>query len=119
MPFAGWSPIGIAALLTLAAGIALLVVYAAQRGLVDRELEGIEATPDAGVEAPTATSVPRQRSRTLGAIGALLLVAGLALGAVAAVGSWSTGNASGSNGTLPTDDCAQSWDGCPKATIPP
>jgi hypothetical protein len=117
MLFAGWSPIGIAALLTLVAGVALLVAYAMQRGLVNRELEGIDAAPDPGTESPARPPLPARRSRTLGMLGALLLVVGLGLGAAAAVGSWSTGGASGSG--LPPDDCAQSWDGCPKSTIKP
>ena len=117
MLFAGWSPIGIAALITLVAGIALLVIYAAQRGLVNRELEGIEAAPDPGTMPPTRAPSPARRSRTLGMLGALLLVVGLGLGAAAAVGTWSAGGASGIG--LPPDDCAQSWDGCPKSTIKP
>jgi hypothetical protein len=117
MLFAGWSPIGIAALITLVAGIALLVVYAVQRGFVHRELEGIEAGPDPGTESPARPSMPARRSRTLGLLGALLLVVGLGLGAAAAVGTWSAGGASGAG--LPPDDCAQSWDGCPKSTIKP
>ena len=117
MLFAGWSPIGITALLTLVAGVALLVVYAVQRGLVHRELEGIEAGPDAGTQAPARAPLPARRSRTLGLAGALLLVVGLGLGAAAAVGTWSAGDASGIG--LPPDDCAQSWDGCPKSTVKP
>lgn len=117
MLFAGWSPIGIAALITLVAGVALLVVYAAQRGLVNRELEGIDAAPDPGTQAPTRAPSPAKRSRTLGMLGAVLLVVGLGLGAVAAVGTWSAGGPSGVG--LPPDDCAQSWDGCPRSTIQP
>lgn len=117
MLFAGWSPIGIAALFTLAAGIVLLVAYAAQRGLVHRELEGMDAEPDPGVQAPVAPPAPVRRSRTLGVLGALLLMVGLGLGAIAAVGSWSTGGGSGVG--LPPDDCAQTWEGCPRTTIQP
>lgn len=117
MLFAGWSPIGIAALVTLVAGVALLVIYAVQRGLVHRELEGIDADPDPGTEAPARTPMPARRSRTLGMVGAVLLVVGLGLGAAAAVGSWSVGGSSGIG--LPPDDCAQSWDGCPRSTINP
>lgn len=117
MLFAGWSPVGIAALIALVAGVALLVIYAVQRGLVHRELEGIDAAPDPGTQAPARAPLPARRSRTLGMLGALLLVVGLGLGAAAAVGSWSAGDASGTG--LPPDDCAQSWDGCPRSTIQP
>ena len=124
-PFAGWSPAGIAALITIIAGIVLLVAYAVQRGLVHRELEGIEAPSDGPVdpgmptrEAP-APAVPARRSRTLGMVGAALLVVGLALGAVAALGTWQTGDATGGGPGLAPADCAQSWDGCPKATPNP
>lgn len=118
-PFAGWSPAGIAALIAIAAGIVLLVAYAVQRGLVHRELEGIDTTPDPGTEAAPAVVAPPRRSRTLGMVGAIVLVVGLALGAVAALGTWGTGDAtSGGPGAAPAD-CAQSWDGCPKATQKP
>jgi len=117
MLFAGWSPIGIASLITLVAGVALLVIYAVQRGLVNRELEGIEAAPDPGTQAPRRAPLPARRSRTLGMLGALLLIVGLGLGTAAAVGAWAAGGTSGSG--LPPDDCAQSWDGCPKSTIRP
>ncbi len=119
--FAGWSPAGIAALIAIAVGLVLLVVYAAQRGLVHRELEGIETADGPGAEPPVepvATVKPR-RSRTLGTLGAALLIVGLALGTIAAVGSWGTGDATtGGPGTAP-DDCARSWDGCPQATPNP
>lgn len=123
MPFAGWSPIGIAALVAIVAGIVLLVVYAVQRGLVDRELEGIDTEPVPGAEAdvapPARGTAPARRSRTLGALGATLLVAGLALGLVSAAGGWgSTDATTGGPGTAP-GDCAQSWEGCPKATPAP
>jgi hypothetical protein len=118
-PFAGWSPAGIAALIAIAAGIVLLVAYAVRRGLVHRELEGIETTVDPGSEAAPAIAAPPRRSRTLGIAGATLLVVGLALGAVAALGTWTTGDATtGGPGAAPAD-CAQSWDGCPKATQNP
>jgi hypothetical protein len=118
-PFAGWSPAGIVALIAIVAGIVLLVAYAVQRGLVHRELEGIEAVADPGTEAaPTGATRPR-RSRTLGMVGATLLVIGLGLGAVAALGTWGTGDATTGGPGLAPADCAQSWDGCPKATPNP
>jgi hypothetical protein len=118
-PFAGWSPAGIVALIAIVAGIVLLVAYAVQRGLVHRELEGIETTVDPGSErTPPNASLPR-RSRMLGISGAILLAVGLGLGAIAAAGTWSTGDATtGGPGPAPAD-CAQSWEGCPKATPNP
>ena len=114
MPFAGWSPIGIAALFTIIAGIVLLVVYAVQRGLVHRELEGIEETAVTGTETPAAPSAPLRRSRTLGSLGAALLVLGLALGVISATGGWGAVTTNGGPGAAP--NCAQAWGGCPKAT---
>ena len=118
--FAGWSPVGIAALAAIALGVVLLVLYAAQRGLVHRELEGIEAPVDGpadpGATAPAARHAPAppHRSRSVGIAGALLLVAGLLLGAAAATGTWG-GAVAGGPGLAP-DECAQTWQGCPKAT---
>ena len=119
--FAGWSPAGIAALIAITAGLVLLVVYAAQRGLVHRELEGMDPAeaPDAEAPGQPVTPAPPRRSRTLGTLGAALLIVGLALGTIAAVGSWGTGDsAAGGPGTAPAD-CARSWDGCPQATPNP
>ncbi len=120
--FAGWSPAGVAALIAIVAGIVLLVVYAVQRGLVHRELEGIEPAGDPEPQPaakPAGATRAAGRSRTLGALGATLLIAGLALGTVAAVGSWGTGDsAAGGPGGTP-DDCARSWEGCPQATPNP
>jgi hypothetical protein len=118
-PFAGWSPAGIIALITIVAGIVLLVAYAVQRGLVHRELEGIETTADPGTAAAPAVAAPPRRSRTLGIVGATLLVIGLGLGAVAALGTWGTGDATTGGPGLAPADCAQSWEGCPKATPNP
>ncbi len=118
MPFAGWSPIGIAALILIVAGVVLLVAYAFGRGLVNRELEGIEEPPETGTETPAAPAARPRRSRTLGSLGAALLVLGLALGAISATGGWGTGSATGGPGAAP-GDCAQSWAGCPKATPNP
>jgi hypothetical protein len=115
----GWSPTGIVAGICMTLGILLLVVYAAQRGLVDRELDGTDEEAAAmAADDPTAPRkpAPRRARRSLGTVGALLLVAGLALGALTALGAW------GSNGPEATGpggapaDCAQGWNGCPKAT---
>lgn len=118
--FAGWSPIGIAALAAIAGGVALLVAYAARRGLVHRELEGIEAPVDGladpGLAAAGPAPAPREGgpSRSLGIAGALLLVVGVLLGVVAATGTWGAG-VPGGPGLAPAE-CAQTWEGCPKAT---
>jgi hypothetical protein len=118
-PFTGWSPAGILALIAIAAGIVLLIAYAVQRGLVHRELEGIETAAEPGTEVAPAVVAPPRGSRTLGMAGAVLLVVGLGLGAVAALGNWTAGDAAtGGPGPAPAD-CAQSWDGCPKATQNP
>jgi hypothetical protein len=124
MPFAGWSPVGIAAALLIVGGIVLLVVFAVQRGLVHRELEGIDEadgvgdTGETGTVAPAAPAPSRGRSRPLGALGAALLLRGLALGAISATGSWGTDQSTAGPGTAP-GDCAQSWQGCPQATPNP
>ncbi len=118
-PFAGWSPAGIVALIAIVAGIVLLVAYAVQRGLVHRELEGIETAADPGTEVAPAVSGPPRQSRTLGLVGAIVLAVGLALGTIAALGSWSNGDATTGGPGLAPADCAQSWDGCPKATPNP
>jgi hypothetical protein len=122
--FNSWSPAGIAALVLIVAGIGLLVAYAMRRGLVDRELEGIDAPSEPGTEAPAPAEAPavaaaasRVGSRTVGALGAVLLVAGLGLGVVAAVASW-TSPVPGGPGTAP-GDCAQGWNGCPRDTPKP
>ena len=115
---ASWSPAGIASAIAIVAGVVLLIAYAVQRGFVHRELEGIEDSAVSETQTPAATNGTPRRSRTLGMLGAVLLVAGLALGLVAALGSWSTGSTTGGPGTGP-NDCAQSWNGCPKATAQP
>lgn len=112
---AGWGIMGIASAAAIVAGIVLLVVYALQRGLVDRELDGTDvddADPDAGPGARAP------RSRTLGTTGAIILAVGLGLGLLSALGGWS----GGTTGTGPgsgSGDCAQSWSGCPQATPVP
>jgi len=114
-----WSPAGIASAITIVAGIVLLVVYAMRRGLVDRELDGTDAEDLAVSEGdvPVTPAPPRRRaSRSLGVAGAVLLVIGLGLGTLTALGAWGTnGPAAGGPGGAP-EDCAQAWNGCPKAT---
>lgn len=121
----GWTPAGIVAGIAIVAGIVLLVAYAVQRGLVRRELDGTDEDAAAmAADDPTAPMAPatqptaprKSASRPLGAIGALLLVVGLSLGALAALGAWGSNgpNAVGPGGA--PVDCAQTWNGCPKAT---
>lgn len=111
----GWSILGIGAAVAIVAGIVLLVTYAIQRGLVHRELDGVD--PEAAPDAAPASAAPA--SRTLGTAGAIVLVAGLALGLLSAVTGWGgTGTTGAGPGTGP-NDCAQSWSGCPQATPAP
>jgi hypothetical protein len=112
---AGWSILGIASAVAIVIGIVLLVVYALQRGLVDRDLDGTDATDG----DPNATPVARpSRGRTLGATGAVILGVGLGLGLLAALGNWSGATTGAGPGGGP-EDCAQSWSGCPQATPVP
>ena len=109
---AGWSLTGIAAAILIVAGIALLAVYMFQRGLHRRELDGTEAAFDVEPAAAGAAT-----SRTMGAAGAAVLVLGLALGVIAATGGWGTQQTAGPG--IAPEDCAQTWTGCPQATIAP
>ena len=122
----GWSLTGIAAAILIGAGIVLLVAYAFRRGLHHRELDGTDAETQLeaaaaapGGSAPGAPVSPsfRDTSRTMGAAGAMILVLGLALGVIAATGGWGSQQAGGP-GTAP-EDCAQTWNGCPQATVAP
>jgi len=115
MSFGGWSILGVAAAVAIVAGIVLLVVYAMQRGLVHRDLDGTEAT-EAGPEAAPVTRVPR--GRTLGLTGAVILVVGLALGLLSTLSGWG-GATAGSGPGDGSQDCAQSWSGCPQSTPVP
>jgi len=111
----GWSILGIGAAVAIAAGIVLLVVYAIQRGLVHRELDGIDPE-SAADDAPLARA---SASRSLGAAGAVVLAAGLALGLLSAVTGWGGTATTGAGPGTPPEDCAQSWSGCPQATPAP
>lgn len=121
MSIGGWSILGIASAVLIAAGIVLLVVYAAQRGLVHRALDGVVATETAPVAVPAPLGVQaRDRGRTLGAVGAAMLAVGLVLGLLTALLGW--GGAGSTSDTGPGAapvDCAQSWSGCPQATPGP
>jgi predicted permease len=115
----GWSLTGIAAAILIAAGILLLVVYAFRRGLHHRELDGTdpESQLEAAASGSTGSASIRDASRNMGAAGAVILVLGLALGVIAATGGWGTQQTAGP-GTAP-QDCAQTWNGCPQATVAP
>ena len=121
MTDSGWSPAGIASAIAIVAGIVLLILYAVRRGLVVRELDGTDdAAAAMAADDPTASRRPVARSRAgrpLGALGALLLVVGLALGALTAMGTWGAATTGGGPGQ-PTD-CAQGWNGCPATTLKP
>ncbi len=119
MTIAGWSATGVLALIAIAAGIVLLVVYASRRGFVDRELGGTietEAVPFAG-PAPVAEAPARPRA--VGMVGATLLVVGLAVGLATALFGWGVagGGIVGDRSDQP-GNCAGSWNGCPQATAP-
>ncbi len=89
----GWSPAGIASAIAIVAGIVLLMVYARQRGLLGGELDGSDENATAmAAEDPTMPRPPRRStaSRPVGTLGAILLVAGLALGTLTALGAWGT-----------------------------
>lgn len=118
MSFGGWSVLGIAAAVAIVAGIVLLIAYAVERGLVHRELDGT-VTADG-----TAGTLPDPHAhgsgRTLGVVGAVALAVGLALGLLSAVTGWGGAGFGGlmGPGARPVD-CAQSWNGCPQATVAP
>lgn len=105
-----WPATGVLAAIAIAVGIVLLVVYAVRRGLVENDLPDTFATPAVPTSGPARVRGTAQQSRAMGAAGALILVAGLALGLVTAIGGW--GGAGGGGG------CAQSWNGCPQVTAP-
>jgi hypothetical protein len=113
MSFGGWSVLGIAAAITIAVGIVLLIAYAVQRGLTNRDLGGTFATETA-TETPQATR-EQGSGRTLGIVGAVTLVVGLGLGLLAATTGWGVPDSGMGPGERPVD-CAQSWSGCPQAT---
>ena len=109
-----WPLSGVLAAILIVIGIALLVAYAIRRGFVNRDLPDTIESDEVPTEGPAPLGEPPQRSRTLGAVGAALLVVGLALGVVTALTGW------GGTGTGATNaDCAQSWNGCPGVTAPP
>ncbi len=110
-----WPATGVLAAIAIAAGIILLVVYAVRRGLVDSDLPDTIATDAVPTSGPAPVARTAQQSRAMGAAGAVILVVGLALGVVTALGGWG-GGAGGSAGG--SGGCAQSWNGCPQSTAP-
>lgn len=106
-----WPISGVLAAIAIVVGIALLVLYAVRRGLVHNDLPDTIATAEVPTAGPSPTGGTARQSRAMGAAGAAILVVGLALGLVTALGSWG-GSAAGNGG------CAQSWNGCPQATAP-
>ncbi len=112
-PTVNWPLTGVLAAIAIAAGIVLLVAYAVGRGLVHHALPDTVESPGVPTETPAHAAEPRNGSRALGAVGALVLILGLALGVLTAATSWG-GVGTGGAGA----DCAQSWLGCPQATAP-
>jgi hypothetical protein len=110
-----WPITGVLAAIAIAVGIILLVAYAVRRGLVQGDLPDAIATDEVPTSGPAPVAGTAQQSRALGAAGALILVVGLALGVVTALGGW--GGTAGSSGDG-SGGCAQSWNGCPQATAP-
>jgi hypothetical protein len=108
-----WPLSGVLAAVAIVVGIVLLVIYAVRRGLMNRDLPDTIETAEVPTAGPAPSAEPASQPRTLGALGAAILIVGLALGLVTAVGGW-TGSGTGSSGT----DCAQSWNGCPQVTAP-
>lgn len=109
-----WPVSGVLAAILIVVGIALLIAYAVRRGLVHGDLPDTIASDVVPTEGPAPAAEPPHRPRTLGALGAAVLVVGLALGLLTAVTGWG-GSGTGSTST----DCAQSWNGCPQVTAPP
>lgn len=110
-----WPLSGVLAAILIVVGIALLIAYAVRRGLMRSDLPDTIATAEVPTTGPAPAAERASQSRTLGALGAVVLVVGLALGVFTAVaGGWgSTGSATGADG-----GCAQSWNGCPQVTAP-
>jgi len=110
-----WPLSGVLAAILIVVGVALLIAYAVRRGLMHDDLPDTVASAEVPTTGPMPAGEPASRPRTLGALGAVILVAGLALGVVTAVGGgWgSTGSSTGADG-----GCAQSWNGCPQVTAP-
>ena len=109
-----WPLSGVLAAIAIVVGIVLLVLYAFRSGLVHQGLPDTVETDAVPTTGPSSDGEPAQQPRTLGLLGAGILVLGLVLGIVTAVGGWG-GAPAGSNGS---GACAQLWNGCPQATAP-
>lgn len=105
-----WPLTGVLAAIAIVIGIVLLVWYAVRRGLVHGDLPDTITVVEVPVAAPPPAAEPAHTSRTVGMLGAAILVVGLALGVVTAVGGWGGGATGGG--------CAQSWNACPQTTPP-
>jgi hypothetical protein len=114
MSLGGWSVLGVASAIAIVVGVVLLIVYAVDRQLDRRELDGVIA--EAGATTVTAPS-PRHGVRLIGVIGGVVLLVGLAAGLLVAMGTWGNPLTGGTTapGAAPVD-CAQSWSGCPQVT---
>jgi len=108
-----WPPSGVLAAILIVLGIVLLVAYAVRRGFVHEALPDALETAQVPTDGPSPAAEPAHRARTLGAVGAIALAAGLLLGVATAAGGWA-GAGTGASGA----DCAQSWNGCPQVTPP-
>lgn len=106
-----WPVSGVLAAIAIVIGIVLLIVYAVRRGFMHADLPDTIPSGEVPVTGPAPTAEPPQTPRALGAAGAAILVVGLVLGVVTALGGWGSG-AGGAGG------CAQSWNGCPQVTAP-
>lgn len=106
-----WPVTGVLASFAIVIGIVLLVVYAVRRGLTHGDLPDTIASAAVPTAEPAAAGEPAPAPRALGALGAVFLVAGLALGIVTAMGNWGGGGGAAGG-------CAQSWNGCPQVTAP-
>ena len=108
-----WPLSGVLAAILIVVGVVLLVLYAVRRGFMQRDLPGTIAADEVPTSGPAPASEAAGKPRTLGALGAFLLVVGLVFGLFTAMSGW-TGTGTGTSGT----DCAQSWNGCPQVTAP-
>lgn len=111
----------IIAIAAIVAGLVLLGVYVVQRGVTSRELDGTdEAAAALAADDPTAVRAPRQaprsrKGRPIGALGALLLVVGIAIFAL----GFASGNGGSSGPGAVPSDCVAGWDGCGVTTPKP
>jgi hypothetical protein len=108
-----WPLSGVLAAILIVVGVAMLVLYAVRRGFMHGDLPDTIATDEVPTSGPAPAREAAGKPRTLGALGAFMLVIGLVLGLFTAMSGWS-GTGTGASST----DCAQSWNGCPQVTAP-